>query len=362
MFAVGMGPIADSVFSVTTMLIAIPTGVKIFNWIFTMWGGNLRFTVAMKFAITLVALFTIGGISGVMHASPPADLQQTDTYFIVAHFHYVLVAGSLMGLWGGIYYYYPKITGRLMSERLGNWHFWITFIGVNLTFMPMHWSGLYGMPRRIYTYDAGQGWDIFNLMSSMGAYIQALAGLLFAYNIFWSRKNGEIAGDNPWDAPSLEWSIPSPPPDYNFAKIPTVTSRYPLWDITHPELTADVPHSRHGDERNDIQMGGKHVGAFHDHMSAGTPEGGLNPHSKQASSKVSIKTAEELGIPMPYPTIKPLFVALFMTLMFASLLLIHENKLHASITAVVVFAAAMTFSLYAWLTSPLEPHHVTANH
>ena len=157
MFAVGMGPIADSVFSVTTMLIAIPTGVKIFNWIFTMWGGNLRFTVAMKFAITLVALFVIGGISGVMHASPPADLQQTDTYFIVAHFHYVLVAGSLMGLWGGIYYYYPKITGRLLSERLGNWHFWLTFIGVNLTFMPMHWSGLYGMPRRIYHVRRGPG-------------------------------------------------------------------------------------------------------------------------------------------------------------------------------------------------------------
>ena len=141
------------------MLIAIPTGVKIFNWIFTMWGGNLRFTVAMKFAISLVALFTIGGISGVMHASPPADLQQTDTYFIVAHFHYVLIAGSLMGLSGGIYYYFPKITGRMLSEKIGNWHFWLTFIGFNLTFMPMHWSGLYGMPRRIYTYDAGQGWD-----------------------------------------------------------------------------------------------------------------------------------------------------------------------------------------------------------
>src|SRR5256714_7809126 len=149
MFAVGMGPIADSVFAVTTMLIAIPTGVKIFNWIFTMWGGNLRFTVAMKFAISLVGLFVIGGVSGVMHASPPADLQQTDTYFIVAHFHYVLVAGSLMGLWGGIYYYYPKITGRLLSERLGNWHFWLFFIGMNLTFFPMHFSGLMGMPRPI---------------------------------------------------------------------------------------------------------------------------------------------------------------------------------------------------------------------
>jgi cytochrome c oxidase subunit I len=357
MFAVGMGPIADSVFSVTTMLIAIPTGVKIFNWIFTMWGGNLRFTVAMKFAITLVALFTIGGISGVMHSSPPADLQQTDTYFIVAHFHYVLVAGSLMGLFGGIYYYFPKMTGRMLSERVGNWHFWLTFIGVNLTFMPMHWSGLYGMPRRIYTYDAGQGWEIFNQMSTWGALIQALAGIFFAYNIFRSMFWGEIAGNDPWGAPSLEWSIPSPPPEYNFAVIPKVTSRYPLWDVTSPELTVDVPHSRHGDERNEIAVGGKPVGEFHDHMSAGTPEGGVNPNARQASSKVSIKTAEELGIPIPYPTIKPLFMALFMTLMFASLLLIHKDKLTASITLVIIFAASMTSMLYAWLTSPLEPEH-----
>src|SRR3954453_4923210 len=264
MFAVGMGPIADAVFATTTMLIAIPTGVKIFNWIFTMWGGNLRFTVAMKFAISLVALFTIGGISGVMHASPPADLQQTDTYFIVAHFHYVLVAGSMMGLSGGIYYYFPKITGRLLSERIGNWHFWLTFIGVNLTFMPMHWSGLYGMPRRISVYDAGQGWEIFNLMSSIGAYLQAVAGLIFAYNIWRSRKSGEPAGNDPWGAPSLEWSIPSPPPEHNFDTIPTVTSRYPLWDVKSPELTTDVPHSKHGDERNVITAGGKPVGSFHD--------------------------------------------------------------------------------------------------
>src|SRR5207248_9443355 len=208
MFAVGMGPIADSVFAVSTMLIAIPTGVKIFNWIFTMWGGNIRFTVAMKYAISLVALFVIGGISGVMHASPPADLQQTDTYFIVAHFHYVLVAGSMMGLSGGIYYYYPKITGRMLSERIGNWHFWLTFIGINLTFMPMHWSGLYGMPRRIYTYPADQGWDVFNMMSSIGAYVQAIAGLVFAFNIFKSWRGGAIAGNDPWKAPTLEWSIP----------------------------------------------------------------------------------------------------------------------------------------------------------
>src|SRR4051812_14256866 len=355
MFAVGMGPIADSVFAVTTMLIAIPTGVKIFNWIFTMWGGNIRFTVAMKFAISLVALFVIGGISGVMHASPPADLQQTDTYFIVAHFHYVLVAGSLMGLWAGIYYYFPKITGRMMSERLGNWHFWVNFIGVNLTFMPMHWSGLYGMPRRIYTYDAGQGWDIFNLMSSLGAYIQAIAGVIFAYNIFSSMRKGAIAGRDPWGAPSLEWSLPSPPPDYNFAVIPKVTSRYPLWDIKHPELTADVPHSKRGDERIDVDVASKHAGHMHAHTNPGSPQGGSNPSAIQDFEKVP--TARQLGIPMPNPTIRPLFVALFMTLMFASLLLIHEGKMMLSIALIITFAAAMTASLYSWLLTPLEDHH-----
>src|SRR3954467_13305452 len=184
MFAVGMGPIGDSVFSLATMLIAIPTGVKIFNWIFTMWGGSITFTTSMLFAIGLVGLFTIGGISGVMHASPRADLQQTDTYFIVAVVHYVLFRGSLMGIWGGIYYYFPKITGRLLSERIGNWHFWITFIGVNLTFMPMHWSGLYGMPRRIYQYDAGQGWETFNLASSIGTAVLFIGLLIFVYNFF----------------------------------------------------------------------------------------------------------------------------------------------------------------------------------
>jgi cytochrome c oxidase subunit I len=355
MFAVGMGPIADSIFSVATMLIAIPTGVKIFNWIFTMWGGNIRFTVAMKFGITLVALFTIGGISGVMHASPPADLQQTDTYFIVAHFHYVLVAGSLMGLWGGIYYYFPKITGRMLSEKVGNWHFWLTFIGVNLTFMPMHWSGLYGMPRRVYTYPADQGWDVFNAMSTWGAYLQAVAGVIFAYNIFMSMRKGAIAGRDPWGAPSLEWSLPSPVPDYNFAEIPVVTSRYPLWDVKSPALTADVPHSKRGDEHIDVSAVGKHAGGFQAHTNPGSPQGASNPSSIQSFE--TYKTARQLGIPMPNPTIKPLFVALFMTLMFASLLLIHEGKMMAAVVSIIFFAGAMTAMLYAWLLTPLEDHH-----
>ena len=354
MFAVGMGPIADSIFGVTTMLIAIPTGVKIFNWIFTMWGGNLRFTVAMKFAISLVGLFVIGGISGVMHASPPADLQQTDTYFIVAHFHYVLVAGSMMGLFGGIYYYFPKMTGRMLSEKLGNWHFWLFFIGVNLTFMPMHWSGLYGMPRRIYTYDAGQGWHLFNFLSSIGAYIQAVSVIIGFTNILWSRKRGAIAGNDPWGAPSLEWSLPSPVPEYNYAVIPTVTSRYPLWDLKSPQLTAEVPHLPGADDGAEVQMGGKHAGNFHTHTDAGSPLGGSNP---DATRPANIPTAEELGIPIPYPTIKPLFVALFLVLMFASMLLIHKDKTHLAAIGIITCAATMTAFLYGWLLSPLEPEH-----
>jgi cytochrome c oxidase subunit I len=363
MFAVGMGPIADTVFGVTTMLIAIPTGVKIFNWIFTMWGGDLRFTTAMKFAITLVGLFTIGGISGVMHASPPADLQQTDTYFIVAHFHYVLVAGSMMGLFGGVYYYFPKFTGRLLDETLGSWHFWLFFIGVNLTFFPMHFSGLYGMPRRIYRYDSGQGWELFNLLSSIGVAFQILGVGAGFWNFLWSRKHGAIAGNDPWGAPTLEWAIPSPPPDYNFARIPVVTSRYPLWDVKSPALTSDVPHTRDGERRLDVDVGGHHTGRVS--HAIGNPVGGPVYAGTQPSVGTPISpvpprrlpTARELGIPMPNPSIKPLLVALFMTLMFSSLIAIHKDKLHLSIALVILFAGAMTASLYGWLLTPLEDEH-----
>ncbi len=340
MFAVGMGPIADTVFGVTTMLIAIPTGVKIFNWIFTMWGGNVRYTTATKFAISLVGLFTIGGISGVMHASPPADLQQTDSYFIVAHFHYVLVAGSMMGLLAGVYYYFPKITGRMLDETLGTWHFWLFFIGVNLTFFPMHFSGLMGMPRRIYQYDAGQGWDTYNLLSSIGAYIQAVAVIIFFYNVVRSRRSGLVAGNDPWGSPTLEWSIPSPPPDYNFASIPTVSSRYPLWDMTNTVLSADAerPYDHHP--------------ALHP---VGTvPKAGAPVARREPSPPPS---ARQLGIVLPYPTIRPLLVALFMTLMFSGLLFIHKDKLPLAIATIVLCAAAMTAFLYSWLLSPLEPEH-----
>jgi len=307
MFAVGMGPVADSVFSMTTMLIAIPTGVKIFNWIGTLAQGQIRYTTANLFAIGLVGLFTIGGISGVMHSSPPADLQQTDSYFIVAHFHYVLFGGSIMGIFAGIYYYFPKLFGRMMDEKLGKAHFWVNIIAMNLTFFPMHFSGMLGMPRRIYTYDAGQGWETFNAMSTGGAYLIVVATLIFLFNFFRSMRSGTPAGPNPWGAATLEWTLPSPVPEYNFATIPTVTSRYPLWE----GKDVDIESARIN------QQGGK--------------------------------TAKQLGIVLPYNTIKPLLVALFLVLMFCGLLVGQRLLIGA--------AAAMAISLYAWLTSPLEPEH-----
>ena len=230
MFSVGLGPIADSVFALTTMLIAIPTGVKIFNWLATLWGGQIRLTTAMCFALGFIALFTIGGLSGVTHASPPADLQQTDTYYVVAHFHYVLFGGTMMGLFAGMYYWWPKMTGRLLSERLGLLHFWLMFIGMNLTFFPMHFIGLLGMPRRIYTYSHDLGVDSMNLLSSVGAGVLGLGMLVFVLNMWRTRRHGAVAGPNPWNGATLEWSIPSPPPAHNFDVIPTVTSRLPLWD------------------------------------------------------------------------------------------------------------------------------------
>ncbi len=230
MFTVGLGPIADSFFVASTMIIAIPTGVKIFNWIATMWGGSIRFTTPMLYAIGVVAIFTVGGLSGVMHASAPVDLQQHDTYFVVAHFHYVLVGGALMGLFSGLYFWFPKVTGRMMSEKLGKLHFWTTMIGFNLTFFPMHFAGLFGMPRRTFTYMEATNLETWNQLSTVGAYFMAASTLILVYNLFKSLRGGEGAGANPWEAGTLEWSIPSPPHHYNFPELPEVRSREPLWN------------------------------------------------------------------------------------------------------------------------------------
>jgi cytochrome c oxidase subunit 1 len=237
MFAVGLGPIADSFFALSTMLIAIPTGVKIFNWIATMWGGRLELKTAMLFAIGFISMFIMGGLSGFMHASPPADLQQTDTYFVVAHIHYVLFGGSMMGIFAGLYYWFPKMTGHLLDERLGKIHFWLQLLAMNVTFFPMHFVGLLGMPRRVYTYAPNMGFDWMNLLSTIGVFGIILSLLFFIWNVLQSRKGGAIAGNDPWGGATLEWAIPSPPPAHNFGTVPTVHSLDPLWAKDAGEIT-----------------------------------------------------------------------------------------------------------------------------
>ncbi len=235
MFTSGMGTVAEAGFGIATMIIAVPTGVKIFNWIGTTWGGRLRFDTPMLFSLGFIAMFVIGGLSGVTHAIVPADTQQHDTYYVVAHFHYVLFGGAVFGYVGGVYYWFGKWTGRMLDERIGKIHFWLMLIGFNLTFAPQHILGLNGMPRRTYRYGEGLGWDFWNLMSTIGAFTIAVSILVFAYNIIVSRKRGAIAGNDPWDGRTLEWSIPSPPPVHNFDEVPVVTSLDDFWHKKYAE-------------------------------------------------------------------------------------------------------------------------------
>jgi cytochrome c oxidase subunit 1 len=231
MFSTGMGPFADAFFSMTTMIIAIPTGVKIFNWIGTIWGGRLDFKTPMLFALGFIAMFIMGGLSGVMHSSPPADLQQTDTYFIVAHFHYVLFGGSIFAITGGAYYWWPKMSGKMLDEGLGKLHFWLMLIGFNLTFFPMHILGLNGMPRRVYTYSAESNFAPLNRIETYGAFILMLALLVFLWNIIKTSRSNQHAPADPWNGATLEWSIPSPPQAFNFPTLPQVHGRDALWEM-----------------------------------------------------------------------------------------------------------------------------------
>ena len=230
MFATGMGVIADTFFAAASMLISVPTGVKIFNWLATLWRGDLRLKTPLYFALGFIAMFLMGGISGVALAAPPFDLQATDSYFVVAHFHYVLFGGTAFALFGGTYYWFPKITGKMLDERIGKWHFWLLLIGFNVTFFPQHELGIQGMPRRIWTYQSNQGWDFYNLVSTIGSFLIALATLVFVVNVILSLRRGEPAGNDPWDAATLEWATTSPPPAHNFDAEIIVNSRRPLWD------------------------------------------------------------------------------------------------------------------------------------
>jgi len=232
MFATGLPQLGESFFTGASMMIAIPSGIQIFCWIATIWSGRPRFTVPFLFVLGFVVLFIIGGFTGVMIASVPFDQQVHDSYFIVAHFHYVLIGGAVFPLFGAFYYWFPKVTGRMLSERLGRWNFWLFFIGMNVTFFPMHQLGFEGMPRRVYTYLPETGWGDLNLLATIGAVTIATSMLIFVINVARSYRGGLPAGDDPWGGETLEWATTSPPPHYNFEYPPVIESRSPLWDTT----------------------------------------------------------------------------------------------------------------------------------
>jgi len=283
MFASGLGPVAVSAFGLSTMLIAIPTGVKIFNWLATVWGGAVRLRTPMLFALGFIAQFTIGGLSGVMHSIVPSDTQQTDTYFVVAHFHYVLFGGLVFAVFGGFYYWWPKVFGKMLNEKLGKLNFWLMVVGFNLTFFPMHFLGFEGQPRRTYTYAKGFGWETLNTLSTIGAFIIALGVLVYLVNVIYTTRRGPIATADPWDARTLEWMTSSPPPPYNFAEIPVVTHRDELW---HRKYTED-------DEGRLVRLPTGAAIDVDEHVTHGGDDGG-GGH----------------GIHMPSPSIFPMILAL----------------------------------------------------
>ena len=309
MFATGLGPVADTAFSLGSMLIAIPTGVKVFNWIATLWGGRIHFKTPLYFAVGMVALFIIGGLSGIMHASPPVDIQQTDSYFVVAHIHYVFFGGTVFGLFAGIYYWWPKITGRMIGEGLGKVHFWLMFIGMNLTFFPMHFLGMDGMPRRIYTYAADLGWEQWNLVATVGAFVIAVSMLVFFLNAARSVRAGDLAAGDPWDAATLEWTMSSPPPEYNFAVVPAVNSARPFWLY------------KHGPTRD---------------ISTRTKDQGTPPQPEIPPDRVDL----------PSPSGWPILAAFGLTLISGGALV--------GLWLVLLGVAVLVYGVYRWAFQPLE--------
>ena len=331
MFTVGLGPIVNAAFAVSTMAIAIPTGVKIFNWIATLWGGSVDIKTPLLFAVGFIAMFIIGGLSGVMHASPPSDAQQQDTYFIVAHIHYVLFGGSIFALFAGIYYWWPKITGRMMNDSLGKLHFWATFIGFNLAFFPMHFLGMDGMPRRIGTYQEGMGWDLWNMVSSIGAFIIGFSTLIFIHNAFRSLRKGESAGNDPWDGRTLEWSIPSPPPVHNFDTIPAVHGRDPFWEEKYGN----------GNHGHAVPVaGGAEIASSHEE------HGATQEHEEHAEGHHAVH--------LPGLSYYPILVSLGLTA--AGYGIIFHNTFTWAVAA--VGAAFAMICTYAWSFEPAsEPEH-----
>ena len=314
MFATGLPTLALSFFSAASMAISIPSAVAVFAWIATIWLGRPVFHTPFLFFAGFILLFVIGGLSGVMTAAVPLDFQLNETYFIVAHLHYVLLGINVFPVIGGIYYWFPKFCGRMMHEQLGKWSFWVMFVGFNLGFFPMHVSGLLGMPRRIYTYAPNMGWNTVNMITSAGAFIFAAGILLFLINFFVSLKRGTLAPDNPWDASTLEWSTPSPPPAYNFAVIPCVASRHPLWEAWLNE----------GSERSSLT------------------HGYLLMHGRETLGTTPLDAQADNILKMPDDSFAPFFLSLFCALGFVGLLLNYWG-------CALLMALACSLSLLAWL-------------
>jgi cytochrome c oxidase subunit 1 len=321
MFAVGLGPVAVSAFSVSTMFIAVPTGVKIFNWLATMWGGSLRLRTAMLFAIGFIAMFTIGGLSGVTHAVSPHDRQQTDTYYIVAHFHYVIFGGSMFGLVGGFYYWWPKIFGYTLNEKIGKIHFWTWLIGFNLAFAPMHWLGLQGMPRRIYTYSDDLGLTLPNTISTIGAFTIAFSTLVFLWNIASSYRGRKAnpAPNDPWDARTIEWTIPSPAPIYNFAVTPVIHAQDDFW---HRKYTEDENGILQRIERSEEELA-----------------------EERRRDEAAHAAARAGGVHLPSPSFYPIIVSV-------GLPIIAYGMIYKTYLVSVFGALVMFMGLYGWALEP----------
>jgi cytochrome c oxidase subunit I len=314
MFATGLPGLSLSFFSGASIIITFPSAVAVFAWLATIWTGKPVISTAFRFFASMILLFVIGGVSGFMTASVPVDWQLTDTYFIVAHIHYVLIGINVFPVVGATYFWFPKMTGRLMDERLGWWNFWTMFLGFNLGFLPMHISGLLGMPRRIYTYPAGMGWSTLNLVTSVGSFVFAIGVLLFFINCWKSWRSGEIAGPDPWKAPTLEWSTTSPPPPYNFAVIPTVASRHPLWEEQLDESRA----------RSSIKRGM------------------MLDRGKETITTTALDAEPERIVEMPEDSYAPLLLAIALSVLFVGLLL----KVWA---VVAIGALAILAALLLWL-------------
>lgn len=230
MFTTGLGPIANAIFAVATMAIAVPTGIKVFNWLLTIWGGNVKFTTPMLYSVAFIPSFLLGGVTGVMLAAAAADYQFHDTYFVVAHFHYVIIGGVVFGILAGVHYWWPKMFGKILNEKLGKIGFVLFFVGFHLTFFIQHFLGLWGMPRRVFTFLPGQGLDLGNLVSTIGALFMFVAVVIMLINIIWTTAKGERVSGDPWgDGRTLEWAVSSPPPEYNFKQLPLVRGLDPLW-------------------------------------------------------------------------------------------------------------------------------------